>query len=285
MLIALKSAILGIIQGLTEFIPVSSSGHLVLVSKLFGWHDDWLPGTTSGSTINTTALAFSVALHMGTLLALLVFFYREWIPLIKGFFTGFNTRPSQWDKTQRLAWILVLATIPAGVIGAAFGDTVEGHLSTPFWIAICLIVVSFVMWAAQHFGSKARDMDHLGARDGIFVGTAQVLALAPGVSRSGITMSGGLFSGLDFEAAARFAFLLAAPIMAGTGIFEGMKLVKHGLPDHFVQIFLPGLMTAAVIGGLTIKYMLKYLRKGNLTPFIIYRILVGVAVLIILAIA
>jgi undecaprenyl-diphosphatase len=285
MLIALKSAILGIIQGLTEFLPVSSSGHLVLASRLFHWHDDWLPGATTGSSINTTALAFSVALHVGTLLALLVFFDREWIPLIKGFFTGFSTRPSQWDDRQRLAWILVLATIPAGVIGAAVGDTIEGHLSTPFWIAIFLIVFAFVMFAAQRLGSKAREMENLGVRDGILVGTAQVLALAPGTSRSGITITAGLFGGLDFESAARFAFLLAAPIMAGTGVFEGMKLLKHGLPDHFVSIFLPGFVTAAIMGGITIKYMLRYLRKGNLTPFIIYRLLLGVAVLIILAVA
>ncbi|OFW56549.1 MAG: hypothetical protein A2W01_01840 [Candidatus Solincola sediminis] len=283
-MIILKSAILGIIQGLTEFIPVSSSGHLILIPKLFGWHDEWMPGTTTGSTISTTALAFSVALHMGTLLALLVFFYREWIPLIKGFFTGFTTRPSAWNKHQRLAWILVLATIPAGVIGAAFGDAIEGHLSTPFWIAICLIVASFVMLAAQYFGSKARGMDHLGARDGFLIGTAQVFALAPGVSRSGITMSGGLFSGLDFEAAARFAFLLAAPVMAGTGIFQGAKLAKEGLPPDLLKIFLPGFVTAAIVGGITIKYMLKYLRKGNFTPFVIYRLAVGAAVLIILAV-
>jgi undecaprenyl-diphosphatase len=285
MLIALKSAILGIIQGLTEFIPVSSSGHLILASKLFHWHDEWLPGTTTGSSINTTALAFSVALHLGTLLALLVFFYREWIPLIKGFFTGFASRPSQWDDYQRLAWILVLATIPAGVIGVAAGDAIEGHLSTPFWIAIFLILFSFVMYAAQRFGSKARKMENLGVRDGILVGTAQVFALAPGTSRSGVTISAGLFGGLNFESAARFAFLLAAPIMAGTGIFEGMKLLKHGLPDQFINIFLPGFVTAAIVGGVTIKYMLKYLRKGNLTPFIIYRILLGVTVLIILIVA
>jgi undecaprenyl-diphosphatase len=285
MLIALKSAILGIIQGLTEFIPVSSSGHLVLTSKLFGWHDNWLPGTTSGSTINTTALAFTVALHVGTLLALLVFFYREWIPLIKGFFTGFSTRPSQWDNYQRLAWILVLGTIPPGIVGAVWGDAIEGHLSTPFWIAIFLIAVSFVMLAAQIMGSKARKMENLGVGGGVLVGSAQILALAPGTSRSGITISAGLFESLDYESAARLAFLLSAPIMAGTGVFEGMKMLKHGLPEHFLQIFIPGFLTAAIVGGITIKYMLQYLRKGNLTPFIVYRLLLGAAVLIVLAIA
>lgn len=284
MLIALKSAILGIVQGVTEFVPISSSGHLILTSKLFGWHDSWLPGTTTGSTINTTALAFTVALHLGTLLALLIYFNREWLTLIKGFFTGFGSRPSGWNTNQRLAWFIVVATIPAGVVGALWGDAIEGHLSTPFWIAICLIAVSFVMLAAQTLGAKSRDISRLKARDSIAVGGAQILALAPGVSRSGITMSGGLFSGLDFEAAARFAFLIAAPIMAGTGLLEGAKLVKHGMPPHFVQIFVPGFVTSAVVGLLSVKFMLGYLRKGTLTPFIIYRFTVAAAVLIVLAI-
>ena len=284
MLIALKSAILGIVQGVTEFVPISSSGHLILTSKLFGWHDSWLPGTTTGSTVNTTALAFTVALHLGTLLALLVYFNREWLALIKAFFTGFGSRPSGWNTNQRLAWFIVVATIPAGVVGALWGDAIEGHLSTPFWIAICLIAVSFVMLAAQTLGAKSRDISRLKARDSIAVGGAQILALAPGVSRSGITMSGGLFSGLDFEAAARFAFLIAAPIMAGTGLLEGAKLVKHGMPPHFVQIFVPGFVTSAVVGLLSVKFMLGYLRKGTLTPFIIYRFTVAAAVLIVLAI-
>ena len=283
MLIALKSAILGIVQGLTEFIPVSSSGHLVLVSRLFGWHDKWLPGTATNGTINTTALAFSVALHIGTLLALLIYFNREWLVLIKGFFTGFTSRPRDWSSSERLAWFIVIATIPAAVIGALFGDTIEGHLSTPFWIAVCLIAVSFVMLAAQMVGSKARGMEKLGARDSLVVGGAQVLALAPGVSRSGITISGGLFSGLDFEAAARFAFLVAAPIMAGSGLLEGYKLVKHGIPSEFLQIFLPGFILAAVVGLIAIRFMLRYLRKGTLSPFIIYRFAVAAVVLIVLA--
>lgn len=283
MLIALKSAILGVVQGITEFLPISSSGHLILASRLFGWHDKWLPGATTSGT-NTTALAFSVALHMGTLLALLIYFNREWIVLIKGFFTGFASRPSAWDSDQKLAWFIVLATIPAALVGALAGDTIEGHLSTPFWVAITLILVTFVMMAAQHFGSKSRDMESISGRDAGFTGVAQVFALAPGVSRSGITISGGLFSGLDFESAARFAFLIAAPILLGAGILEGYKVAKDGLPPHFAQIFLPGFITAAVVGTLTVKYFLQYLRKGNFTPFIIYRFVVGAAVLIVLAI-
>ncbi len=284
MLIALKSAVLGIVQGLTEFVPISSSGHLILTSKLFGWHDSWLPGTTTGTTVNTTALAFTVALHIGTLLALLIYFNREWIRLIEGFFTSFSRKPSNWSKNERLAWMLVLATIPAGVVGVLWGDAIEGHLGTPFWIAICLILVSFVMLAAQMLGSKSRDIARLKGRDAVAVGGAQILALAPGVSRSGITMSGGLFSGLDFEAAARFAFLIAAPIMAGTGLLEGARLVKHGLPPHFVQIFLPGFVTSAVVGFIAVRFMLKYLQRGTLTPFIVYRFAVAAVVLIVLAV-
>ncbi len=148
-----------------------------------------------------------------------------------------------------------------------------------------MITVSFVMLAAQMLGSKSQGIDQIKGKNAVTVGAAQVLALAPGVSRSGITMSGGLFSGLDFESAARFAFLVAAPIMAGSGLLEGMKLIKHGLPDHFVQIFLPGFITSVVVGLLAVRFMLKYLRKGTLTPFIVYRLAVGAAVLIILAVS
>jgi undecaprenyl-diphosphatase len=285
MLIALKSAILGVIQGLTEFLPISSSGHLILATKLFGWHDPWLPGVTTGTvSTSSTALAFSVALHMGTLLALLIYFNREWIDLIKGFFTGLASRPRYWDGDQRLAWMIVIATVPAAVVGALVGDTIEGHLSTPFWVAISLLVVTFVMLAAQMIGSRSRDIEDVGLRDAGFTGVGQVLALAPGVSRSGITISGGLFSGLDMESAARFAFLMAAPIMAGAGILEGMKIARQGLPPHFVQIFLPGFVTAAIVGTLTVKYFLQYLRTRTLTPFIIYRFVVAAAVLIVLAV-
>lgn len=280
MLTVIKSTVLGIVQGLTEFLPVSSSGHLVLVPKLFGWTDHWLPGTTetAGNTISTVALSFSVAVHVGTLVSLLFYFRKEWIALIRGFFTSLRSKPAVWNADEKLAWLIILATIPAGLVGVTVGETIESHMSTPFWIAISLLVISFLMVFAERIALKTKGLDILDSKDSLTVGLMQCLALSPGVSRSGITIVGGLFRGLTYETAARFAFLISAPIMAATGIYQGFKLFSDPLPDQFISIFLPGLLSSAVVGFLAIRFMLSYLQRGTLKPFVIYRI--GLAVLV-----
>lgn len=277
MALILQAAFLGIIQGLSEFIPISSSGHLVLVPKLFGWNV--FVATKGLST------AFDVALHMGTLLALLVFFRREWIALIRGFFLSFRHRPAAWDKSMRLAWMLVLASIPAAVAGALLNNIIEDHLRTPAWVAIMLLCGAAFMIAAEVFGKRSRDFGQLKVRDAGVVGCAQVLALAPGVSRSGITISAGMLDGLDREAAAHFAFLMAAPIIAGSGLYEAVKLAKNGLPAHGPGVFIAGFITSALTGFVAIAWMLKYLKTHTLLPFIIYRIALAALVFIILAVA
>jgi undecaprenyl-diphosphatase len=267
----LKSAFLGFVQGLTEFLPVSSSGHLVIIEKLFGWKD--------------LGLAFNVAVHMGTLLALIAFFRREWIEVIKGFFRSLRVRPSRWDADGRLAWMLVLATIPAVIVGALLSDQIERNLQTLFWVATFLVAGSLVMMAAELWGKKARDFGALRAGDAVLVGFAQVLALAPGVSRSGITISAGMFSGLNREAAARFAFMMAAPIIGGAGLWEAIKLVRHGLGTGTPGAFAAGFVTSALAGFFVVKYFLRYLRHGSLTPFVIYRLVVAAGVYIYLIVA
>jgi undecaprenyl-diphosphatase len=262
--------VLGLVQGLTEFIPVSSSGHLVLGQRLFGWH-------------HNLNMSFNVAVHLGTLLALLVYFRREWIALIKGFFTSLATGPRGWAFDQRLAWMLVLASIPAALAGALFGDAIEAHLQTPAWVAMFIVVGAVAMLAAELWGARSRDFEGLRVYDAGIVGTAQVLALAPGISRSGITISGGMLAGLDREAAARFAFLISAPIIAGAGLWEGQKLVRQGMGGH-VGIFLVGFAASAVTGFIAIKFMLAFLKKHTLTPFIIYRFVLAAVVLIVLAV-
>jgi len=267
----LKSAFLGFVQGLTEFLPVSSTGHLVIIEKLFGWKD--------------LGLAFNVAVHMGTLLALIAFFGREWIEVIKGFFRSLRVRPSRWDADGRLAWMLILATIPAAVAGAALSDQIERNLNTLFWVATFLVAGSLVMIAAELWGKKARDFGALRAGDAVLVGFAQVFALAPGVSRSGITISAGMFSGLNREAAARFAFMMAAPIIGGAGLWEAIKLVRQGLGAGTPGAFAAGFVTSAVTGFFVVKYFLRYLRHGSLTPFVIYRLVVAAGVYIYLMVA
>jgi undecaprenyl-diphosphatase len=262
----LKSAVLGIVQGLTEFLPVSSSGHLVLIEKLFGWKE--------------LGLAFDVAIHLGTLLALVVFFGREWVGVINGFFRSLRTRPSRWDTEGRLAWMLILATIPAVIAGAALSDQIERNLRTLFWVANFLVAGALVMLAAELWGKKARDFGAVRAGDAASVGFAQVLALAPGVSRSGITISAGMFSGLNREAAARFAFMMAAPIIGGAGVWEAIKVARHGLGGGTPGAFVVGFMTSAVTGFFAVKYFIRYLKRGSLMPFVIYRLVVAAAVYI-----
>ncbi len=275
MVLILQAAVLGIVQGLTEFIPISSSGHLVLIPKLFGWNT--FVATKGVST------AFDVALHLGTLLALLVFFRHEWIKLIQGFFRGFKHRPADWDFTSRMAWLLVLASIPAAIAGALLNNVIEDHLRVPAAVAICLLLGAAFMTAAEVYGKRNRGFKKINARDAGVVGFAQILALAPGVSRSGVTISAGMLDGLDREAAAHFAFLMAGPIIAGSGIYEAFKLAKNGFPAHGPGVFLAGFITAAISGFVAIGLMLKYLKSHTLLPFIIYRVALAALVFLILA--
>jgi len=274
-ILALQAAFLGIIQGLTEFIPISSSGHLVLVPKMFGWN----------TFVNTkgVSMAFDVALHLGTLLALLVFFRHEWMSLIKAFFRSFRHKPAEWDRAMRVAWMLVLASIPAAIAGAIFNNLIEDHLRTPFWVAMFLLLGAAAMIAAEAWGARNRNFRQLDARDAGVVGFAQVLALAPGVSRSGITISAGMLDGLDREAAAHFAFLMAAPIIAGSGLYEAYKLAGTGFPKAGPGVFIAGFITSAIAGLIAINWMLKWLQTRTLKPFIIYRVALAALVFIVLA--
>jgi undecaprenyl-diphosphatase len=275
LVLALQAAFLGIIQGITEFIPISSSGHLVLIPRLFGWNTFVV---TKGMTT-----AFDVALHMGTLLALLIFFRHEWVSLIKAFFKSFRHKPADWDRAMRVSWMLVLASIPAAIAGVLLNGLIEDHLRTSAWVAIMLILGALVMLAAEVFGSRERTFRELNARDATVLGFAQVLALFPGVSRSGITISAGMLDGLDREAATHFAFLMSAPIIAGSGLYEAVKLVKNGFPAHGPGVFVAGFITSAITGLLAIGFMMKFMKKHTLKPFIIYRVAVALLIFIILA--
>jgi len=260
----IKAFILGLVQGATEFIPVSSSGHLVLLPRLFGWQD--------------FGLAFDVAAHMGTLMAIILYFRNDWVEFIKGFFRSFTMKPSRWEERERTAWMIVGATIPAALAGFFFGDVVEQRLRTLEWVAIFLIVGAVVMSIAELLAKEEHSFEGLKPRDAAIMGLFQAIALAPGLSRSGATISGGLICGLERDAAARFSFLMAAPVTLGAGLLEAGKLVGGGIN---IDGLLVGtvFLTSTVAGFLTIKYLLSYLRRGTLFPFIIYSGVVGFVVL------
>jgi len=270
--LSIQALVMGLVQGLTEFLPVSSSGHLILVPWLFGWKDPFID-----------SLAFSVTLHMGTLLALLVFFWRDWLRLIPAGLASIRDRSLRGDADRKMAWLIVVATIPAVIVGPLLNDTIESWVREPARVALMLCVGAAILWLADRWGSMAREMDSLTFPGALAIGLAQALALVPGISRSGISISAGLFAGLNREAAARFSFLMATPVVAGAGLWEARKILTHEAgvtPDtHLMAI---GFVAAAVSGLLAIRFMLEFLKRQPLTGFVIYRIVLAMLVFIVL---
>ncbi|HTR44212.1 MAG TPA: undecaprenyl-diphosphatase UppP [Thermodesulfovibrionales bacterium] len=245
----LKAAVLGIVQGLTEFLPVSSTAHLVLFPWFFGW----------GGELDS--LSFDVALHGGTLLALLACFYRDWIRII--------------TKERRLLFFIVIASIPAGVAGILLHKAAEHSLRSPVIIAVSLVIVGLVMLLAEKYNRPDKNMegDRFSLLDSIFIGVAQAIALIPGVSRSGITITAGLFRNLDRESAARFSFLLSMPVIFGATLLEGRKLLKN--PAIHGDLFVVGVITSFASGFLAIRFLLRFLKNHPLNVFVYYRFLLA----------
>jgi undecaprenyl-diphosphatase len=246
-----EAIILGVVQGLTEFLPVSSTAHLILIPWFFGWKGE----------VNT--LTFDIALHAGTLAALLLCFWKDWI----GFFI----------KKQKLFGMIILASIPAGIVGFFLNDIVEKSLREPVLISMMLIVVGFIMLAAER-SEQYKDMEKTNYMDALSIGIAQASALIPGVSRSGITISAGLFKGLKREASARFSFLIATPIIAGATVLHLKKLLSsQGIYDF--QLLSVGIITSFVTGVLAIKFLLNFLKKYPLNIFVYYRFILAVVII------
>jgi undecaprenyl-diphosphatase len=269
----LQAIILGIVQGLTEFLPISSSGHLIIVPWLFNWHF-----LLNNADLNKT---FDVALHLGTFVAVLVYFWREVITLV-GAWGRSIARRSLADPEAKLAWLLLVSTIPAGILGVALESFIEDRLGKPWIIAVMMIVFALVMYAIDHVAKLDRDLDALTWSDSILIGVAQALALCPGVSRSGVTMMTGLALRLDRESAARYSFLLSIPVVGGAAAFKAAEIAKNGLPSGTAMPFVVGILSAAVSGFAAIWFVLAYLKRNNFNLFVIYRIIVGVAILILI---
>ena len=266
----LQALVMGIVQGLTEFLPVSSSGHLVVVPYLFGWNDPFL-----------NSLAFSVMLHLGTLVALLAYFREDWARLIPAGLAALRDRSFRGDADRRLAWLLVASTIPAALVGLLFNDLIEDQFRQIGLVAVMLVVGGVILFVADRVGRRSRAIADVTFPVAIGIGAAQALALIPGISRSGISISAGRLAGLDREAAARFAFLMATPITAGAGLFEARKLVtgESGV-DVSVGPMVVGMVAALLSGLAAIHFMLRYLRTRSLDVFVWYRFALAAVVLV-----
>jgi undecaprenyl-diphosphatase len=269
----LAAAVLGIIQGLTEFLPISSSAHLILVPWVFGWEPE--------------GLTFDIALHLGTAIAVLAYFWREWILLGREALAGIIEGKPFGNEHRRLAWYLVLGTIPAMIVGLKFEKAVEAKLRSPLISVFTLVLFGIYLLAAEKLGRKNRDLSAFNVRDSILVGLAQALALIPGVSRSGITIGTALWRDVDRPSAARFSFLLSTPIIAGAALLQSIHLVRilagpGGSAEASIKwdVLGVGVFSAAVTGFLCIRYFLRYIQTRSFTPFVIYRIVLAAAVLI-----
>jgi undecaprenyl-diphosphatase len=260
------------VQGLSEFLPISSSGHLLLVPWLFDWHD------FDNSAIEK---AFDVALHLGTLAAVVGYFRHDLVIYVRDGLRMMVHRDRPSTPEGRLAWLLLLSSIPAAIVGALFEKTIDNRLGTPALIAVSSIFFGVLLGVADR-RSGARSLDDYGRDDSLKVGAAQILALNPGTSRSGITITAARFLGFNRDAAARASFLMAIPVTAGAVAFKMLKLAKDGVPPGLGVPMIVGIITAGVSGWIAVWGTLRLVRTHSFMPFVIYRVALGVAVLLIL---
>ena len=260
--------VLGIVQGLTEFLPISSSAHLALIPWLFGWPDQ--------------GLSFDIALHLGTLAAVVLCFFRDWVQVFaQGFGLNFSGDPSL-QRNRRLLWLLVLGSIPAGVVGLLVKEQAETVWRyNQYLIGSMFIGIGLFMWWADRQGRRNKDLGYVTTIDALVIGAAQAVALVPGVSRSGITISFGLLRNLDRASAARFSFLLSTPAVAGAALKDFYDLMKDGggIPAGMRTPFALGILVSGITGALTIRFFLNFLRRRSLNLFVCYRLIFGIIVI------
>jgi undecaprenyl-diphosphatase len=266
-----QALIMGIVQGLTEFLPISSSGHLIIVPFLFGWSDPFI-----------TSLAFSVMLHIGTLAALLVYFRADWFRLVPAGFAAARDRSFRTDPDRRLAWLLIAATIPAAIVGFLLDDLIETTFREVGLVAVTLVLGAAILWLADRWGGRTKGIGDVTFPLAIGIGAAQALALVPGISRSGISISAARIAGLNREAAARFSFLMATPITAGAAIFEIRKLASgEAGVDVSAGALIVGMISSFVAGMVAIGFLLRYLRTRSLDIFVAYRLVLAAIVIVV----
>lgn len=265
----LQSIILGIVQGLTEFLPISSSAHLVLVPHLLGW-----------TFPQDQAFVFDVLVQLGTLLAVIVYFWKDLIAILAAFFKGIFSGKPFGDPLAREGWYLILATIPAGIIGVLLKDRVEAAFGSPQITAVLLLVTAVLLIVAEWVGKRNRTLDQLTWKDALWIGFAQAISIFPGVSRSGSTIAGAMTRNLERPAAARFSFLMSIPIMLAAGLLAGKDMLGIPALSSFLPVMIVGFLTAAVVGYLSIRWLLHYLNRRPLTGFAIYCVVVSIVSLV-----
>lgn len=264
----LHAIVLGLVQGLSEFLPVSSSGHLVLTRWFFGWNEQ--PADVDK--------AFDVALHFGTFVAVVLYFRHDLVRYVREGLRLIWRRERPVDADGRIAWLLVVATIPAALVGALFEDWIDERFGTPTIIAISLIGFGLLLWWADRAAGR-RTVDDFHTRDALLVGAAQALALNPGTSRSGITMTAARQIGFDRDAAVRISFLMSLPVIAGAVVLKVGGLIVDGVPDGLVTPMIVGVLTSFVAGLGAVWGTLRLVRTRSFTPFVVYRVALGVVVL------
>jgi len=270
----LHAIVLGIVQGLSEFLPISSSGHLILVPELFEWNE-----LVNRPQLNKT---FDVALHIGTLVAALWYFRKD---LGRYAAAGLRTIRTRQIRTtdERLAWLLLLSAVPGAIVGAALSSTIDKELGDPVLIGVMLVVFGVVLWFADRLAGS-RPTESFGTRDAIVMGVAQALALQPGISRSGVTMSVGRWLHFDRAAAARLSFLMSIPIIGGAALYKAVDvLTGRGIPDDFVEPMIWGTIASGVSGFVAIAGLLRLITTKSFAPFVVYRIVFGIGVIVIFA--
>ena len=266
----LEAIVLGIVQGLTEFLPISSSGHLRIVPAFFGWED---PGA-----------AFTAVVQLGTIAAVLLYFRAELARIARAWLASVPDRSKRSELDARIGWYIILGTVPIGVFGFLFKDQIETAARDLYVIGVALIVLGVVLAVADHVGKRQRKLEDVEAKDGFWVGTAQALALIPGVSRSGATITAGLFLGLDRAAAARFSFLLSVPAVVLSGLFELASILDGDEGDHVGAVELVAATACAfVVGYASIAFLLRFLVNHTMFVFVAYRVVLGTLVIVLAA--
>jgi undecaprenyl-diphosphatase len=277
-----QAVVLAVIQGLAEFIPVSSSGHLIIIRRLLGWNE----------LSPAHELTFDVALHFGTLLSVLFYFRRTWFQIVRAALGGKVVRFSEATSSDQdltldeqkeerlLLWFLVVGTIPGAIAGKLLEHSAEDYFREHiFLIAGALILVALMMWWGEKVGQLKKPLTAISFTDSVIVGCAQAFALVPGVSRSGSTITAGLFRNMTREAAVRFSFLLSTPLIAGAALLKAHELRKEGLPAGMHAPFIVGVLVSAIVGYGAIVWLIRYLQSHSLKVFIIYRIVAGLTVI------
>lgn len=268
----LQSLILGVIQGATEFIPISSSGHLVLAPFLFGW-----------DISQNEAFVFDVLVQVATLLAVIIYFWKDLINIFKAFLKGIKSSNPFVGYQSLMGWYLILATIPAGLIAVLFKETFEKAFSNPKAAAIFLFATSLLLILGEVLGKRTRSLENLSWFDALVIGLFQVLALFPGISRSGATIAGGLIRGLDRKSSATFSFLMAVPVMLAAGLLAVIELVQSPTLSQQIPIYIPGFVSAAIVGYLAIRWFIVYLSKQSLYIFAGYCAILGSVMLFVIS--